>query len=52
MGKDSPEQTSVPPARQPYVKPVLQQWGRLEDLTKGGGGKMMEPGMGAPATRM
>ncbi len=40
-----------PKPRIPYEAPHLIRWGTLTDLTEGGGGKMMEPGMG-PTTRL
>ena len=38
--------------RERYVPPRLKVYGKVGDLTRGGGGTSMEPGGGAPNTKV
>lgn len=37
MSDDETSQQQHPPAKKPYTKPVLQDWGTLEELTQSQG---------------
>jgi hypothetical protein len=34
------------PTRKPYEPPRLRRWGNLKEITRGGGGRAAEPGLG------
>ena len=43
MSESEKAREAEPPQRKPYDKPRLERWGKLNDLTLGGGGKKTEP---------
>jgi hypothetical protein len=43
MNTQKPKEQPVAAAKQPYIKPRINRWGTLRDLTQGGGGRKNEP---------